>query len=89
MCLWNIPTKLLLLSLPSQNQASEAMEVFNELMESEVSIIVPHVADIVRFFLEVRPECVISVWYSKFYSFFWADKWCLLPECSEGFSSEF
>uniref|UniRef100_A0AAX7SQK7 IPO4/5-like TPR repeats domain-containing protein n=1 Tax=Astatotilapia calliptera TaxID=8154 RepID=A0AAX7SQK7_ASTCA len=36
--------------------SSEAMEVFNELMESEVSVIVPHVADVVRFFLEVRPN---------------------------------
>uniref|UniRef100_A0AAQ5ZK57 Importin N-terminal domain-containing protein n=1 Tax=Amphiprion ocellaris TaxID=80972 RepID=A0AAQ5ZK57_AMPOC len=43
-----------------QNQASEAMEVFNELMESEVSIIVPHVTDIVRFFLEVGFE----FWFS-------------------------
>lgn len=37
----------------TQSQASEAMEVFKALMESEVSIIVPHVADMVRFFLEV------------------------------------
>lgn len=29
------------------------MEVLNELMESEVTIIVPYVADIVRFCLEV------------------------------------
>uniref|UniRef100_A0A671VL79 Importin 4 n=1 Tax=Sparus aurata TaxID=8175 RepID=A0A671VL79_SPAAU len=36
-----------------QDQASEAMEVFNELMESEVSIIVPHVTDMVHFCLEV------------------------------------
>lgn len=36
-----------------QDQASEAMEVFNELMESEMSIIVPHVANIVGFCLEV------------------------------------
>uniref|UniRef100_A0A667ZPC7 Importin 4 n=1 Tax=Myripristis murdjan TaxID=586833 RepID=A0A667ZPC7_9TELE len=35
-----------------QDQASEAMEVFDELMESEVSIIVPHIAEIVRFCLE-------------------------------------
>lgn len=56
------------------------MEVFNELMESEVSVIVPHVADVVRFFLEVRPNCVNSVWYSKFYSFFFkltSDVWYL------------
>nr|XP_046226676.1 importin-4 isoform X2 [Scatophagus argus] len=43
-----------------QNQASEAMEVFNELMESEVSIIVPHVADIVRFCLEVGSDTTLS-----------------------------
>uniref|UniRef100_A0A8C4E282 Importin 4 n=1 Tax=Dicentrarchus labrax TaxID=13489 RepID=A0A8C4E282_DICLA len=43
-----------------QNQASEAMEVFNELMESEVSIIVPHIADIVRFCLEVGSDTALS-----------------------------
>ncbi|XP_041817240.1 importin-4 [Chelmon rostratus] len=43
-----------------QDQASEAMEVFNELMESEVSIIVPHVADIVRFCLEVGSDTTMS-----------------------------
>uniref|UniRef100_A0A4W3GMF9 Uncharacterized protein n=1 Tax=Callorhinchus milii TaxID=7868 RepID=A0A4W3GMF9_CALMI len=37
----------------NQDQASEAMEVFDELMESEVSIIVPHLAQIVQFCLEV------------------------------------
>uniref|UniRef100_A0AAX7UA69 Importin N-terminal domain-containing protein n=1 Tax=Astatotilapia calliptera TaxID=8154 RepID=A0AAX7UA69_ASTCA len=42
------------------NQASEAMEVFNELMESEVSVIVPHVADVVRFFLEVGSDTNLS-----------------------------
>lgn len=42
-----------LLGLSAQNQASKAMEVLNELMESEVSIIVPHVAEIVGFCLEV------------------------------------
>lgn len=36
-----------------QDQASEAMEVFDELMESEVSIVVPHITEIVRFCLEV------------------------------------
>uniref|UniRef100_A0A3P8VI81 Importin 4 n=1 Tax=Cynoglossus semilaevis TaxID=244447 RepID=A0A3P8VI81_CYNSE len=36
-----------------QDKASEAMEVLNELIECEVSIIVPHVAEIVRFCLEV------------------------------------
>lgn len=36
-----------------QDHASEAMEVFNELIESEVSIIIPHVADIISFCLEV------------------------------------
>ncbi|XP_076017261.1 importin-4 [Genypterus blacodes] len=43
-----------------QDQASEAMEVLNELMESEVSIIVPHVADIVRFCLEVGADHTLS-----------------------------
>uniref|UniRef100_V9KAN5 Importin-4 n=1 Tax=Callorhinchus milii TaxID=7868 RepID=V9KAN5_CALMI len=37
----------------NQDQASEAMEVFDELMESEVSIIVPHLAQIVQFCLEI------------------------------------
>ena len=36
-----------------QDQASEAMEIFDELMESEVSIIVPHIVEIVHFCLEV------------------------------------
>lgn len=36
-----------------QDQASQAMEVFDELLESEVSIVVPHIAEIVRFCLEV------------------------------------
>ncbi|XP_035512460.1 importin-4 [Morone saxatilis] len=43
-----------------QTQASEAMEVFNELMESEVSIVVPHIADIVRFCLEVGSDTALS-----------------------------
>ncbi|XP_042366643.1 importin-4 [Plectropomus leopardus] len=43
-----------------QDQASEAMEVFNELMESEVSIIVPHVTDIVRFCLEVGSDTTLT-----------------------------
>ncbi|XP_040921767.1 importin-4 [Toxotes jaculatrix] len=43
-----------------QDQASEAMEVFNELMESEVSIIVPHIADIVHFCLEVGSDTALS-----------------------------
>ncbi|XP_075936701.1 importin-4 [Anarhichas minor] len=43
-----------------QGQASEAMEVLNELMESEVSIIVSHVADIVRFCLEVGSDTTLS-----------------------------
>lgn len=30
------------------------MEVFNELIESEVSIIIPYVSDIIGFCLEVR-----------------------------------
>ncbi|XP_061877220.1 importin-4 [Entelurus aequoreus] len=43
-----------------QSQASDAMEVFNELMESEVSIIVPHVADVVRFCLEVGSDPTLT-----------------------------
>ncbi|XP_028290609.1 importin-4 isoform X2 [Gouania willdenowi] len=43
-----------------QTQASEAMEVLNELMESEVSIIVPHLADIIRFCLEVGSDTSLS-----------------------------
>ncbi|KAM4718344.1 importin-4 [Anableps anableps] len=43
-----------------ENQASEAMEVFIELMEIEVSIIVPHIADIVRFCLEVGSDATLS-----------------------------
>uniref|UniRef100_A0A665X5D2 Importin N-terminal domain-containing protein n=1 Tax=Echeneis naucrates TaxID=173247 RepID=A0A665X5D2_ECHNA len=42
----------------NQDQASEAMEVLNELMESEVSIIVHHVADVVHFCLEVGAQCL-------------------------------
>lgn len=52
--------------MSAQDQASEAMEVFNELMESEVSIIVPHVADIVRFCSEVGAECLNIVFASSF-----------------------
>uniref|UniRef100_A0A3Q3VV54 Importin N-terminal domain-containing protein n=1 Tax=Mola mola TaxID=94237 RepID=A0A3Q3VV54_MOLML len=44
----------------NQDQASEAMEVFNELMESEMSIIVPHVANIVGFCLEVGGDTKLS-----------------------------
>lgn len=44
-----------LLPCLEQDQASEAMEVFNELLESEVySVIIPHFADIIGFCLEVR-----------------------------------
>ncbi|XP_037550418.1 importin-4 [Nematolebias whitei] len=43
-----------------QDQASEAMEVFIELMEIEVSIITPHVADIVHFCLEVSSNTSLS-----------------------------
>lgn len=44
-----------------QGQASEAMEVFDELLESEFPIVVPHVAEIVRFCLEVGCffECLL------------------------------
>ncbi|XP_017325180.1 importin-4 [Ictalurus punctatus] len=43
-----------------QDQASEAMEVFDELMESEVAIVVPHIAEIVRFCLEVSADVSLS-----------------------------
>ncbi|XP_037135293.1 importin-4 [Syngnathus acus] len=43
-----------------ESQAGEAMEVFNELMESEVSIIVPHVADMVGFLLEVGGDTALT-----------------------------
>lgn len=52
--------KLLAFPVSTQDQASEAMEVFNELMESEVSIIVPHVTDMVHFCLEVGAEYLNS-----------------------------
>uniref|UniRef100_A0AAY4BCD9 Importin N-terminal domain-containing protein n=1 Tax=Denticeps clupeoides TaxID=299321 RepID=A0AAY4BCD9_9TELE len=38
-----------------EDQASECMEVFDELMETEVTIIVPYIAEIVHFCLEVSP----------------------------------
>ncbi|TSL82486.1 Importin-4 [Bagarius yarrelli] len=43
-----------------QDQASEAMEVFDELIESEVSIVVPHISEIVRFCLEVSANVSLS-----------------------------
>ncbi|XP_072536395.1 importin-4 isoform X2 [Salminus brasiliensis] len=43
-----------------QDHASEAMEVFDELMESEVSIVVPHIAEIVHFCLEVGADVLLS-----------------------------
>ncbi|XP_034562205.1 importin-4 isoform X2 [Notolabrus celidotus] len=43
-----------------EEKASEAMEVFNELMESEVSIIVPHISDVVHFCLEVGTDTNLS-----------------------------
>uniref|UniRef100_A0A3B5L355 Importin 4 n=1 Tax=Xiphophorus couchianus TaxID=32473 RepID=A0A3B5L355_9TELE len=42
------------------NGTIEAMEVLIELMEIEVSIIVPHIADIVRFCLEVGSDTTLS-----------------------------
>lgn len=44
----------------NQDQASTAMEVFNELMESEVSIIVPHISAIVSFCVEVGTDTTLS-----------------------------
>ncbi|KAJ8272903.1 hypothetical protein GJAV_G00094810 [Gymnothorax javanicus] len=43
-----------------QDQASEAMEVFDELMESEVSIVVPHIPEIVSFCLEISADTSLS-----------------------------
>ncbi|KAM6971252.1 importin-4 [Tautogolabrus adspersus] len=43
-----------------QDKACEAMEVFNELMESEMSIIVPHIADMVRFCLEAGGDITLN-----------------------------
>uniref|UniRef100_A0A4W4GAF9 Importin N-terminal domain-containing protein n=1 Tax=Electrophorus electricus TaxID=8005 RepID=A0A4W4GAF9_ELEEL len=43
-----------------QDQASEAMEVLDELMESEVSIVVPYIAEIVQFCLEVSADVSLS-----------------------------
>ncbi|XP_031651118.1 importin-4-like [Oncorhynchus kisutch] len=43
-----------------QDQASEAMEVFDELMESEVSIMVPHITEIVHFCLEVSADTTLT-----------------------------
>ncbi|KAL7886745.1 hypothetical protein AOLI_G00044660 [Acnodon oligacanthus] len=43
-----------------QNQAAEAMEVFDELLESEVSILVPHIAEVVCFCLEVSSDVALS-----------------------------
>ncbi|KAL6098020.1 ipo4 [Pungitius sinensis] len=43
-----------------QGQAGEAMEVLNELMDTEMSIIVPHAAAIVRFCLEVGSDTTLS-----------------------------
>lgn len=63
-----ICVKWLDFSVSAQDQASEAMEVFNELMESEVSIIIPHVADIVRFCLEVG-VCIMSFLFSSAFKF--------------------
>ncbi|XP_043351877.1 importin-4 isoform X5 [Dermochelys coriacea] len=40
--------------------ASEAMEVFDELMESEVSVIVQHLSDVVGFCLEVASNQVLG-----------------------------
>uniref|UniRef100_A0A3P9JT31 Importin 4 n=1 Tax=Oryzias latipes TaxID=8090 RepID=A0A3P9JT31_ORYLA len=44
----------------NEQQATEAMEVFIELMEIEVSVIVPHVAGIVHFCLEVASDTTLS-----------------------------
>uniref|UniRef100_A0AAY4BCA4 Importin N-terminal domain-containing protein n=1 Tax=Denticeps clupeoides TaxID=299321 RepID=A0AAY4BCA4_9TELE len=43
-----------------EDQASECMEVFDELMETEVTIIVPYIAEIVHFCLEVSGDAALS-----------------------------
>ncbi|XP_077480312.1 importin-4 isoform X2 [Stigmatopora argus] len=43
-----------------ESRASESMEVFNELMDSEVSIILPHIENMVHFFLEVGSDTTLS-----------------------------
>ncbi|XP_041823650.1 importin-4 isoform X1 [Melanotaenia boesemani] len=56
----NLTVALKHLIKADQDQASEAMEVFIELMEIEVSIIMPHVAYIVNFCLEVGSNTELS-----------------------------
>ncbi|XP_068604017.1 importin-4 [Brachionichthys hirsutus] len=51
---------LKLLIKADEDQASKAMEVLNELMESEMSIIGPHVAAIVLFCLEVGGDGALT-----------------------------
>lgn len=53
----------------AQDHASKAMEVFNELIDSEVSVIIPHVADIISFCLEVRTD---ARWQIRSYHFSFA-----------------
>lgn len=48
----NIETRVFSMFL-FQVQACEAMEVFDELMESEVSVIVHYLAEVIHFCLEV------------------------------------
>lgn len=58
-----IPTLILALKhliTADEDQAAEAMEILNELMESEVSIIVPHVSEIVTFCLEVGSDTSLT-----------------------------
>ncbi|KAG5850963.1 hypothetical protein ANANG_G00087950 [Anguilla anguilla] len=45
----------------AQNEASEAMEAFDKLMESEASTVTPHVAQIVHFCLEVSADASLSI----------------------------
>lgn len=45
--------------LPAQSQACEVMEVFDELLETEVSIIVQHLSEVVGFCLEVNMMCIL------------------------------
>lgn len=56
----NLITALKVLIKANQDQASEAMEVFNELVESEVSIIGPYLSAMVSFCLEVGTDTTLN-----------------------------
>ncbi|TWW71037.1 Importin-4 [Takifugu flavidus] len=59
-CILTLTTMTPYMGTEELDQACEAMEVFIELFESEVSIIVPHIAEIVDFCLEVGSDTELS-----------------------------